>query len=346
MPALLGTAMVAALWLVLAVCIVRPANLAKVEPGYLMTVDADHYAEITLRAMEITHGEPSDFTVTILGTSGIRSFITHPDLIEQEVERTAGADVSTHYLAAKGMSVIEMAGVLDYIKDQCRGIVLIQLSPVALSETAAEQAQIAASPRLGLSSELYDAELERATGVAVTRTGPYFLDHWRFYAARMNGNVIRHVLRGPPQTPLRHHSDGAPPTDVEWQILTRRERGELTTFQQENQRNMAIVDRAIDRVRQTRRVEVVLLRLPVAPRWVPHVRTKEEFAAFGKLMSEWAQRRGYRYWAINDEAKIDPEDFEDYVHLGDPDAQEQCTRIIATRLARLAVQMLKEAVKR
>ena len=316
------------LWCVLWV---TPNHLADLDPRYFMTVHLDDYTEVSFAAMRIRKAGPQPFAVVIFGDSSIRSTALDPRKVEQELSRALGRDVPVHYLAAKGMNLIETAGVMDYIGKDFNGLIIMQMSLYYLAQTPQKLAEVAYLPRLAIHSQVYDQELAAVTGRQPTRTGVYLFDHWKYYAYRLNEHALANVLLGPTPLPLGRN----PMTQDQWRTADRNVRSYLAQYPSQRNANTAIVDRMIDRLHRNGQVEVAIVETPTNPRW--HRLIDPKLATDHKLYwVRWTQEQNIHYWDLNTEAKFTPKDFHDYVHLSSDPARQRFTELLTKRIVALA----------
>lgn len=331
---LIATGLVVVVLFILSLVCVTPDHLAELDHRYFMTVHIDDYTEISFEAMRATKAGPKPFAVAIFGDSAIRSAMTDTHVIEDRLADELGRQIPVHYLAAKGMNLIEIAGVMDYIDKDFHGIVVIQMGLYQLAQTAKELAIPADLPRLAIHSDVYDEELARVTGQPPRRTGVYLLDHWGFYAYRLNHHALYNLLFGPTPPPL---APRVPMSDQKWQIADQNVRANLNEYLNHRDRNVAVINRMVQRLRQSGRVEVVLVETPKNPRW--HRLVNPKLAVdHQQYWTQWTQDQKLHYWDLNDEAQVTVDDFYDYVHFATDEARQQFISLLSEHITDLAVQ--------
>ena len=311
-----------------------PDHLAELDQRYFMTVHVDDYTEISFGAMRAAKAGPAPFAVAIFGDSSIRAAMPDAQAIEDALARQMGASVPVHFMAAKGMNLIEKAGVMDYIGKDFNGIVVIQmLSIYQLAQTEKQLATLMDLPRLAIDTPVYDEELTRVAGRAPIRTGLYLFDHWRYYAYRVNKYMLRNTLFG--IQPMKR--ERKPLTPDMWEPVDQRVRDYLHEYPSNRDRNIAMLNRMIERLRRNGRVEVVLVETPINPIW--HQLVSPELAQdHHSYWEQWVEKQGVHFWDFNQEMDFAPEDFYDHVHLSSPEVQRGFTQQLAQRIAHLAVQ--------
>ncbi len=327
----IGIIVVVGLLCGLSVLWVKPRHLVKLDHRYLMTVHLDDYTELSFEAMRAKQAGPQPFAVAVVGDSAIRSAMPDTSAIQGRLAQELGRDVPVHYLAAKGMNLIEYAGVMDYIGQGFNGVVVIQMSLYHIAQTPKELAILLEIPRMAIDTPVYDQELARVAGSAPWRSGVYLLDHWRFYAYRLNEHALWNVLFGPTPLPLA----SKPMTTEQWQTADRNVLAYLKEYPTQRDRNLAILGRLIDRLRAQGRVEIAIVETPMNPRW--HKQINSELAqGYQEYWENWIQEQGLHHWDLNREGAFATEDFHDYVHFCSREAGQRYTDLLMDHVAELA----------
>ncbi len=236
--------------------------------------------------------------------------------------------MSVHDLTAKGMNLIEMAGLMSLIDTDFNGVVLMQIGMFHLAQTPKELAVIADLPRLMLDTPHYDREIANVA-VAPGRTGNYFLDHWKQYSYHFNTKFFLQLLNGPiPEV----REPNQPLTDAAWEKETAEVSAYVGNYKAQRDRNRAIVDRMIDRIRRHGQTEIILLEPPFNPRG-DRLISAELRQDHDQYMAPWAQTRGLHYWALNRDADLLERHFFDFVHVHSVVAETRYTHLLAERIA-------------
>ncbi|MEX2215022.1 MAG: hypothetical protein WD768_12885 [Phycisphaeraceae bacterium] len=347
LPAVIGTLCVALAWLAACVLFLTPANLARIDARYLMTVEDDDYTEVSLRAFRIA-AQPVKpaFAIALFGTSGTREAISDEKVIEEAVSAELGTQAPCYFLAAKALSPYEMVGVMDHISEGFEGIVVMHIGPNFLSDSGEGRRHLIDLHRLAFQNEVYDEELRAAGLNPPSHTGNYFLDNWRFFSVRTNDQLLHHLIAGPPvfkrhryvdKPPLRENQrgwDDMVATAIKWM--------DEQAYRANRQTNRELLDRMIARLRRNGRVELVLVEVPRNPVLsnilIPPALASDHRA----FMQQWAQQPGVHYFELDQEAALTADDLEDYIHLRSPAAQERYTKALAQKLRQVAAQWKEE----
>ncbi len=338
--ALTATLLVTAAWFALCITTITPRWMADVNPRYLTTIPDDDYAYVTVQTQRMATSPPAPFAVLMLGNSALHAATSEPIVFEHAVQQPPAQPIPVHYLALKGLNPIHMAAMTELAPKPFRGVVLIQISQVQLAETADAQAELYTVPRIAVDSPMFDDELARVAGRPVTRTGVYFIDHWRFFAHRLNPNAVRHLFLGPSDYSPRYtaHLPQITRDDIEHhgQRLTKH----LETYLTQRDRNRAIIDRIADRLRAAAPdgpLHIVLLERPGNPVVDDLVEqlNPDLVAEHRRYTNQWIADKNYHYWDLNRAANLTCDDFEDHAHIRWPESQDRYTRTLADRLAEL-----------
>jgi len=341
LPAVIGTLSVALAWFLACLLLVTPANLAKVDARYFMTVPEDDYTEVSLRAFRIAQQkEKPPFAVAILGTSGTRESIYDEKIIEEAVGAELKMPAPCYFLAAKALSLYEIAGLMDQVGDGFRGIVMVHVGPNALSDSGDARGYLTSLHRLAFQNEVYDEELRRVGLEPASHTGNYFLDNWRFFSARTNADLLRHLVFGPPDFKRHRYVDKPPLRDnaVGWKAMvkTAKEWMNEDAYRANRQANKELLDRMTARLRKNGRVELVLVEVPRHPELSTELIPPALDPDHRAFMRRWATEPGVHYFELDDEAELTADDLEDYIHLRSPAAQVRYTKVLAEKLRSVA----------
>ena len=330
---LVGMCLVAAGLLGVCVWWATPERLTRLDHRYFMTVHLDDYTVVSFAAMRAAVEGPKPFAVALFGDSSFNAAMPDTETMEQALTDALGQPAPVHSLAAKGMNFIEAAGVMDYIGEGFNGIVVIQMDMFHLSQTPHQQAILLDAPRLAIDTPVYDEELSRVAGRRPWRTGVYLLDHWKFYAYRLNEHAVKNILLGPTPLPLGRR----PMSAEQWRTADHNVRAFAKEHLSQRDRNASIINRMVQRLRDRGRVEIVILETPTNPRRRRLI-SDELFEDHQRHLKDWIASQGLHYWDLQDEAALEAEDFYDYVHVSSPQGQRRFSEALAGRVSELAKQ--------
>ena len=330
LPALLGTLMVAASLFAACAVVITPEFLTSIDYGYLMSDERDEYARLTTIGLRLQNAGPPSAAVVLLGASAMREAISDAGDIERLIAVRSGRSVPVYDLMAGGLDLWQTSALIGCLGRGFTGVVVLGVSPGRLARDRDGLAMLLENPRLGLHSAGFDEEV-RLAGLAVPRrTGVYFLDHFRFFVAR-RWSLLR-VVKGPAE-PMRHpFLNRDPATGERWESLVERQMSRLESYYQNREANLAVIERAVERLRRNGSVEVVLLEASRHPALVGLVYSKELWADHRRRVGQFAHDHDVHYWDLQTDSDLSEDDFADYTHLRSAEAVQRYTRILAERL--------------
>jgi hypothetical protein len=329
LPACLGTlALVATQTLILSL-VVSEETVARLEPTTLMSGVTDWDAYITVKALALKHREDSNPVVVCTGDSLIMAAVDDPADVARELRSSVGP-VDFEFLATYGQSLWDTVTILDQLPKDARGAVVIGVSPVRMMDDVSRLRRLASSPRLALSSPAFEDEARRAGQPLPWRTGVYFLDHSRWFAARPS--MVLGWLTEPVE-PDMHYVVRLLPAwkDEDWEKPTRIA---SRLSQPENMPSMfAMLERAVRRLQARENVRVAVLEMPRHPRLAAVFRRAIE--EYQTRICDFAERMKVAHWRLDDEARLAPEDFSDPVHISNAAARRRFQRVLTRRIKEL-----------
>jgi hypothetical protein len=330
-----GAVVVAVLQFAVLCLLVTPQFVGRIDPGYLVYSPIDDFAVVTATAQRMRYDRP-ELGVLLAGPSTCREAIYDPQQMERDL--TAAVQMPVHfYLAASSwQSLWETAAVLDHLPADFRGLVVIGMTPGRLARTDRWLCRLLEHPQLGLTSSSLQDEVLRAGLDPPASTGVYLVDQAPFFAARRRA-LLRYVsgplpyqrnrYAGKRSWSPRHWQEFMDTTLVEW--------GDL--FPLASRQNLEVLERIVKRLRN-RDIKVVLLEAPLetgrieelCAEWLPQYYTSLE---------EFARRESIPLWDLNREVALTPEDFFDWGHLKNPEAQQRYQAALVQRLIPLLVPL-------
>jgi hypothetical protein len=321
------TLAVAVLLFLLAARLVTPGLVS--EAGrYLAEDGADDYAFATAHAIDLAEASPQRPTIVVVGASCTRDGLLREGEFADLVGGYAGTPVKVVNLTTGGQTLWESAALLDQLAPDFQGVVVVGVSPVLMRRSPAVLAQIVAQPRLGIVSDVLDAEAERLGIPVPPRIGVYLWDQRPFLLGRVRA-LARNLMNGPVR-PQRHQALGRRPLDPR----ALRERvtelwANLDVTGANFERHLATLGRVLDSLQVHPGVRVVIAEAPasrsfravLARGYEEHVR---QMRAFGR-------ERRVPYWNVTDAVREG--DYYDYCHLRTSEGQRRFTDALARRLA-------------
>jgi len=313
--------------------VVTPERIARMDPGVLMSGPHDYDVQATVAAQQLARLPQPETGVVFVTTSSGRHAITGEETLSEQLSALAGEPVRFHLIASGRQSVWQTVQILDQLPTDFRGVVLITVGPSRLGTGRDALAREVRWPRLGLDSGWLREEIELA-GLAPTRNaGVYFLDQGRFFATRRRA-FVRNALFGRPTYRIHRFNFPGRASEVRWQAL-------LPEFDQrmdralgeEGERDLAVLERTVTRLRERADVSVALVESTRHPRIIemygaryPHYRRRVQAAA---------DRAGVPMWDLDREAGLVAADFFDWTHLGSRESRRRYQSVLAQRAAEL-----------
>ncbi len=328
----LGAILVAAVLLLACVLYVTPAALAKSDVGYLLEDRRDDFAFISWRAFRIVESGPQPVAVTLLGASSMLHGITSDTDVAAVIRETSGMELPVYDLTAGGLSLWEMASLMDRVGERFNGVIVLGIGAELLATPVAELGELGRHPRLAFRTPAFDQELRRAGFPPGRHTGNYFIDNAQFFTARIG--AIRRLVTGPVR--YARHTDWRQSLDeATWRFQVDRVSAWIHDGYPDNAApNFAVLHRLIERARQRGHVRVALLVTPINPRALGEI-GRDVDERFMSDARKFAAAEGAALWRLDDEAALREREFDDWCHLGDNDGRARYTRELARHIAAL-----------
>jgi len=280
----------------------------------------DDDLEATSRALRLAHRDPDVPLVAVFGASDVREMIDRP-LFAERIAAGFDGPVEIAYLDQPKQGMLEFAALASRIPDGTRGVLLLGMGIGRFDGDPVRDAT--ARPRVGFRTPT------RIDGEALVDdgTGIFLVDNVRFYFARLPG-VIRNLTRGTPSL-VAHRYDTRPPMTAEaWTSKGGEIMGRLSRFDANYDRNAQILAEAIRDLRARTRMEIVVTRFPINPRFVREVIGQERHDAWLARIVELLYSNGLEAFDLS-AAGLTESDYWDWLHIGDPVARARVTELVA-----------------
>lgn len=315
-----------------------PAFVAGPYHRYLAWGLGDTQLEVTSRVLKVARSEYEDNAVFVLGSSGIREAISNSEELRGLLEQRWGNAPSVYNLSSFDQTPLEMVALVEKLPQRFDGVVLLGINPCDVGAGPHQHHRGSLNEfelRFGFRSKIADGAARLAGRNLPPVTGNYFLDNYRFFLPRLP-YLFRNILLGPPEE--GHHPWSlldAPIDEAGWDLQAERIRRLIADYQRHFDVTLGYYeDMARDLMRRGD-VRVVLLESPICPRCIEETLGDAFWAEHARRMHAFAERVGIRYWNLNDRAGLVNDDFYDYVHLFNPDAQTRFTVVLSEALAEL-----------
>jgi hypothetical protein len=332
-----GTLLVAAACFACCVWFITPDFIAA-KGRYLVVDREDEYAALTAQVMRIARTEAPCYRAVVVGDSAVREALSSPGDIQRALNEKLQKKVRVDLLTTGGLTPWEALMALDVMGDRFDGgLVVLQMAPQLLANGPDMPRSLCTTPRVALSSAAFDRELRIWELAPPERTGNYFLDNYKFFAARPQ--AILNVARGPRELPPHMAESWRPPAAVEWQRAVNNMVRWRDGYAANREANLGLYRRLIGDL-QARSIQVALAEDIINPRAEAAIKEIPEvwelLEQYGQDVAELARGSGVAHWNLRDEAGLVPEDFLDHTHLRNPAARQRYTDVLSQHLALLA----------
>jgi hypothetical protein len=327
--------------LIACLLLISPRAIAHMNVGYLVADRRDDFAFISWRAFRTMEESSQATGVVLLGASSMLHGITSDADVAREIQEQTGRSTPVHDFTAGGLSLWEMASLMDLVGQRFDGVIVLGISAEQLSTPTAEIRSIKQHPKLAFRTPVFDEEVRLAGYAPERRTGNYFIDNSQFFTARIGS--IRYLITGP--VDYLRHTDWRNADQATWQFQIDRVSSWIREgYPAYGRANFEVIARLIARARQHGDVRIALLVTPINPRAVAELDPGAN-ARFLADARAFAASNGVEIWELDGEAALRSQEFEDWTHLGNNDGRARYTRILARHIAELsAAAMPSESV--
>jgi hypothetical protein len=326
-PTLLGlvsSLALAALEFGLLCAFVTPRRLAKLDPSYLKETSGDEYARLSIDLLKYRASRPKNLQVVYLGASqATRALLwREPEALSKDLSRRVGQAVDFKLFSANNQRYEDQLLIVDQLPPSFRGVVLFAVG-VGRNRNKASGRGEGLDRLLAKDAPMLEGILEQR-GVDVSRTGNFFIDHLRFFAARR----VALVRLGEPSRFKRPNKMDREERveEAKQKILRGSHLG--STFRK---RGRTITERALKRMNR-RGIVTVLYEPPNNP-----FRAEFQADALEELREEagaLAAASGAELWDFDD-LELRAHDFKDAIHLGSRRGRRRFQEALFERLANL-----------
>lgn len=334
LPALLGSVSVAALLFLLCLLELTPNTMATPAARIIVRKSRDHYGNVTLEALRLRRSPPQGLSVVLIGDSRVYEAIPRDHSLQDALSARLNTRVTVHILAAGALTQWEAVPIADSFGERVRGVVVLEISPFNVAMGGAAQHERIASPRVPLDSPALREEAHRAGETPPPQVGNYFLDHYSFFAGRVN------LLLPMPDWYSQTRRGLKEWTPSQWKRARAKINGWVRSYSRERSHNLDMYARMIHRLQVNPGVVVALLEGAENPRnrdlagKSTGART-DPYARYRQDMLQFAQRNDVAYWDISADAQLTESDFADFAHISNPLARARYTKVLTDRLAAL-----------
>jgi hypothetical protein len=340
LPALLGTLSTAVIIFLSCLVFLTPDLMAKYG-YYFMESPVDDYAYLTTKTLEINRSIPDKLGVALVGNSASKEAV-NTNYLAKVLSKKFSHPISVHKLAVGGLFLVEEICLLDNIKESFQGVIVIQIEPARLAfDKKVLTGGITRHSRLAMYCPAFDEEM-RIAGVAPQQwLGNYFLDHYKFFVARLPALSLN-LLKGSVNWDSYGSDDWLVPTQKQWEKAVKRFARWQKNYVKNRDDNFGIYTRLIERLHK-KNIKVALLETTINPRTEELIyqtpEKKRLYEQYYAEVSQFAQENGVPYWDISDQANLKVEDFIDHIHVRNRKARQRYTEVLADKLTDLLKDM-------
>ncbi len=339
-PAAVGILLVAGTLILSAVLLVTPRTLARVDIGYLMADDYDSRAALTGRVMRLRYEGIPEGAVLLLGTSALHHALGESEEFGPVVEGEVGRPVAVRPLYADALNIYLASNVLGAIGEPMDGVVVLSLSAMSFTRSDTLAERLSEDPEVPFVSDPFREEVELAGFEAPVGGGVYFLDHVRFFTARLR--AVMNVVRGPRELAARYHVAPVLPDPSRWRRVMDVMTGLLEQYDDHADEVFGVLERVIRMAREKGDVAFVVLEPPINPRAVEEMNAGGVLDRHAARMERFAAEQGIEYWRAREDVELAEEDFADWTHLVRSPSRDRYMAYVAERVARLVERRARE----
>lgn len=303
--------------------------------GYLAIDDEDTHVWASGRLYELLR-EPQDTPlVAVIGSSGIVEAMTEEEELEGFLRELVGDRVRAADLSCFDQSILEAPLLMDRLPERFDGVVVVGVSPRLIGRGWRWERPF--GDRLAVRSAAVE-ELARGLGLVVEeQTGDFFWDNRRFFLPRIP-SLLANALRGPRHWRRHLYRDSGRMGEDILEKQYYRVRLAMEHYLENRPAALELLGTVGRSLQERGRVRVVLLETPVRPSAIPVVYGDELYREHGECMQRFAAENGFEYWNLSQEAALGENDYYDYTHLCDEDAQRRFTKVLARRAAEILTE--------
>lgn len=338
LPALVGTLGVAVIIFGLMLTLLTPDLMATKGYGYLLTDPTDDYAYLTSETLRIRKAASSQTSVAVLGNSFFQEALEASSL-ERELQDQTHQPITVYKLTAGGLFLWEELCILDNLPQQFQGMVVLQMEPAFLAfERERLKGGITRHSRLALYCPAFDEEMQLARVSPPQWTGNYFIDHYKFFVARLPA-LLKNLLTGPVPWSDHNAEQWRLPTKLQWERAVKNLGQWQQSYHAYRTANFGVYARLLQRLHRSGQIQVALVEILVNPRARSLVfassDTKSLYEEYQADMKRFAQEMNVPYLDFTDTTELHAHDFIDHIHLKSSQARQRYTVELARRLAEI-----------
>ncbi|MDB5321394.1 MAG: hypothetical protein JWN40_3025 [Phycisphaerales bacterium] len=329
---------VTAVLLVACALLITPRVVAQ-SGGYLAVNVRDEYPFLTSKILDIAQHSPHGISVLVIGDSAPREAITSEEDLADRVAQRLGTPVRAYLLTSGGLDHWDAVAVTDCVRDHVRGTVLIEISAYDLASPTTVLDSPRAS-RLGFNSPRLREEVVLAGLTPRHEIGNYFLDNYRFFAARPG--VVKNLILGPIQAHQHMVDNEATWSETQWDRKVRRVVGWEKTYAASAPANFDVYRRMVRHLKERAGITVALYEPVLSPRVDTQWKTTRAYRRLceryhGEL-AQFAHEERVPLLDLAGAAKLRREDYGDYIHVRTAEGRRRFTEAMAAGAAAALIE--------
>mgnify|MGYP002620614322 FL=1 len=326
-----------------AACLVfiTPRNIARIDPGYLMTSRYDSWVVHSSTVLSLAEFgvEPGTRPVALFGTSALHHAVTSVEELGDQIEGLTDQRVRVYPLWSDALWVWDITNAIGMLPDEFPGVVVLSLSALSFCREGEGIDRLNTQPRAAYTSEQLREEM-RIQGVEPRGlTGIYFLDESRFFTVRLS--AVRNIVFGPRRQGRLFDGQNQLPDPTRWDRIMAAMNSRLEQYDAAHGQVFDAVGRIIDAL-HSRGARVVICEPPINP----YAMTRMDQAVFEKHrvnMRSFASERGIEYWDLRSDVPLPEAEFnDDWTHLTKGAGREAYTAELGKRIARLLSERIEQ----
>lgn len=318
---------------------VRAASWDSVEQGVWITSPVDDHAALAAACLRLARGEPSPLEVVLIGSSASREALEQPHAVAFGLAAELGVRpkaVQAHGLFAGDLRPVELLSLADCLPPALDGLVVLSISPQALSEPEAELDRLLQAPRLPLSSEALEGWMQAQGRPAPRHTGLPMVDHPAFFLARPQ--ALGQLVRATPVEPAFHQVDemALPSQDAWEELIVPRLQEWVARYPERSEANLGLYAAMIQDL-QRRGAKVALQDAPRNPDALAQaLRDPADRAMLDRYEADvaaFAEAHGAAWIQPQRGLTLSGQDFLDHSHIRTPEGRGLWTQALVRDLA-------------
>ncbi len=330
----LGSLFVTLLSFLSIIFLITPNTIRHLPPEFFMRNPSDESAIVTQKALNLRNEPSPPLSVIFIGASTLREGLVSEEYISHWLTSQFQTKIIVSKITAPGMRPWEIAGLIDCIPQNYKGIVVISISLEYNPNELKNKKGL--TTRFGIPSHSFDAELRKVGVDPPYRTGIYFIDYFD-YLATHSRSFIKSLVFGP-VVPLSYLKDGKTITKKRVKLYHKRARRKARNYLAYGRKNFASLSRIFKQLKRDGLYLVYLhptRNLDLLDQANQSVFKENVVEKIDKDLEKFTNKRGVEYWNFNIKGLFKHQDFSDSCHLSNQSARMRFSKLIMIKLERI-----------